>query len=383
MSSPITNEKVGIYTLKKAIGRGAFGSVYIANDPNDIEYIVKIINLQKVTKEDVNNEVKALGSISNINECSTRGFKNRSVLCLVDAFISGNFYVLVTNYLENVVTLRDYMNEFKKLYFLDTSNVAFIMTKLLNQLEILHRHNIIHGDIKPENIIVQFEESNIENPSQKKIRNIMFIDFGNSCNANMCQLGGTILYMAPELLPKVGSKDFFFKQEFKKTDVWSLGVVFYELLNHVFPFPYEGDRMDTRESGLLPADNELVFLRYLYKYYTDLTKSGVKIFSPYLVEDPRYNVFNEIVDGMLVIDPKKRKFAKHFAKMINMFNFSLLAQRTVRHRPDSPRSRPRTPPSRISTARRESQNGIDSAPLDLLYSRYFDSIPNINKAYTP
>ena len=339
------------YTLLKLIGRGAFGSVYLAKDNNGVEYILKFINLKKTTKEDISNEVKALESISSINECKEKGL-NRSVLCLVDSFIYKEFFVMVTNYLENVITLREYINTFKKLYYLDVHNIQFLMTKLFNQLDILHNHNIIHGDIKPENIIVQFNKCN-------DIKNVMFIDFGNACNDKKCLVGGTIHYMAPELLPILGSTVLKSQQDFKKTDVWSLGVVFYELLNHAYPFPFESDRIDTRESGLLNPDNEFVFIKQLNDYY----KQQKKIFSHFIPQDEVYNVFNEIVDAMLTIDPLKRKGIKHFAKRINIFNLGLLQKTSPRrHCFNSPL--------------------VKSAPLEDIFKKY-NSNPNLQNSLSP
>lgn len=365
MSTPIEEKNIGFpfniqkYTVQKQIGKGAFGSVYLANDSNGSNFILKFINLNKSTRDDINAEIAALNSISDINECKIKGSQNRSVLCLVETFTHDNLYVLVTNYLENVVTLRDYITTFKKRYFIDTDNISFIMTKLLNQLEILHDHNIIHGDIKPENIVVQFDDSD---KLLKNVKNIMFIDFGNSCNSEKCNIGGTITYMAPELLPLVGSKILLSKEDSKKTDVWSLGIVFYEILNHSYPFPYEGDRLYSQESNLINSENELLLIRNLNKYY----KQNKRIFSYYKPQDEIYDTFNEIVDSMLEIDPLKRRDISYFSKKINIMNLSLFMKNR---------------PSRLKYVSKNKFDDIQSAPLQGILKRYNFNV--FDEAQTP
>ena len=93
-------------------------------------------------------------------------------------------------------------------------------------IKYIHSKNIMHRDLKPENILL---DSNL---------NIKICDFGwsakyceNTIRATLC---GTYEYMAPEI--------FFKHKQTKKTDIWSLGILLYELFHSHAPF--QGLRLD-------------------------------------------------------------------------------------------------------------------------------------------
>jgi calcium-dependent protein kinase len=96
------------------------------------------------------------------------------------------------------------------------------MTDILNAIIYCHNHNIVHRDIKAENIL--FSEKDIS--SECKL-----IDFGISLkfsrDAKLQDKTGTILYVAPEVLK--GSYD-------EKCDIWACGVLLYLILCGYPPF---------------------------------------------------------------------------------------------------------------------------------------------------
>jgi len=320
LSSPIAD-----YSIIKTLGKGAFGTTFLAVSKDqqgvDKKYVVKVIDQLKLSNDDFIQELNALNEISNVNECKQKGVHDRSVLCLVESFVQDGSYVIVTNYLENVITLRSYLRNFKEYkYLVNIDHVIFIMTRLINQLLQLHNNNIVHGDIKPENIVLQLDNDN------KYVNNIMFIDYGLSCITEQCNIGGTLLYMAPELLPLIGNnKTTISKQLLKKTDIWSLGVVFYELLHNNLPYPFYDDlssfekvQLSTGEKhNYIFNDNILILkLNSMYKKYKSFK-------SMYPVRDEYYDILNEIVDKMLIVDPKNRVGTRQIATMINKLNFKL------------------------------------------------------------
>lgn len=93
------------------------------------------------------------------------------------------------------------------------------MKDLLSALMHIHSMNIIHRDIKPENIMFDKEEGGTAK----------FIDFGLACQMKKGEqtVAGTPYYLAPEVLTG------FYNQE---CDIWSLGVVIYQLLSGTMPF---------------------------------------------------------------------------------------------------------------------------------------------------
>jgi len=100
----------------------------------------------------------------------------------------------------------------------------YIFKEIVSSVNHLHNEGIIHRDIKPENIL-------LENRRGDKGA-VWLIDSGTSC---LCEsptrlLAGTPAFMAPEILTELHSK---------KTDIWSLGVLFFYMLTGVLPFGKE------------------------------------------------------------------------------------------------------------------------------------------------
>jgi serine/threonine protein kinase len=158
------------YEIIKFLGKGAYGTTYIV-EKNNIKYVMKKISLTKSKIADILLEVQALKKISKYNNCSNK--QNMSSLCLVDDFVDyqSNEYVIVTNYLDNAITLSSLLNRYKESNRkMNLEDIVFIMSRLISQLEKLHNYGIVHNDIKPDNIIIQYVDN--------KITNVLFIDFG-------------------------------------------------------------------------------------------------------------------------------------------------------------------------------------------------------------
>jgi serine/threonine protein kinase len=119
-------------------------------------------------------------------------------------------------------------------------NVQFIFSKLIKDLYSLHKKNIAHGDIKPENILIKADGN--------KVEEVMFIDYGGSCMTKLCKAGGTILYASPEVLTKLPGGPITL-DSYKKADVFSLGIVLFELLSNKLPSPRKASMPRSRSSS--------------------------------------------------------------------------------------------------------------------------------------
>ena len=148
-------------------------------------------------------------------------------------------------------------------------------------IEYIHSKNIMHRDLKPENILLDADN------------NVKLCDFGWSAeyyeDVNRETLCGTFEYMAPEV--------FFRNKQTKKTDVWALGVLLYELFHGYAPF--RGLRMDTVMYAIMR--NVVAFKKSVPPEVKDLI---VKI----LIFDPKKRPsIEDILDHQLIVNFVKTK----------------------------------------------------------------------------
>ncbi len=118
--------------------------------------------------------------------------------------------------------LRQVMKSYGHYRPVDQERAISIVKGVLKGLSVIHRYSMVHRDIKPENILMDGDTPKIA-------------DFGIGRMLRNNQLAstsiGTIYYLSPELLYNKGIAGASFN-----TDIWSLGVMFYEMLCGCFPF---------------------------------------------------------------------------------------------------------------------------------------------------
>ena len=161
-SSNISN-----YNIEKILGKGAFSTVYLATK-KDTQQKVAL----KEMSQDLFKDPEARQSIENeINICSK--LENTNIVKMLDIVDSDNKIYISYEHC-NGGDLRKYMNYFKGF---NETIIQRIMIQILNGLEELHKKKVIHHDIKPENILIQFFYDK-NNPSEieerlNKINNIL------------------------------------------------------------------------------------------------------------------------------------------------------------------------------------------------------------------
>ena len=224
------------------LGEGAFSKVQLyQHKKTKIKYAVKIMNLIELEKLSQNkkfvlNEVSIQGRISHPN-----------IIKLFNFYEIKKNYVLILEYASKG-TLFDLINAESGL----SESIAFYyFIQTLNAIYFLHLHSIIHRDLKPENLLIN--ENNI----------LKLCDFGWSVKLKSDKrttFCGTVEYMAPEIIKK---------QQYDETiDVWSLGVLLYELVHSYSPF-YSED-CDYKKIGNNIIQSEFEFKEGLSEDYKDL-----------------------------------------------------------------------------------------------------------------
>ena len=171
-------EKIRDYSIIKLLGEGSFGTIYLVSKENKM-YVIKELSLKMYNSTSIiTNEINILDKI----------YKKGCVdylLCYKGSFFEQNFAYIITEEFENSTTLEDFIFNNQKL---SRKILISIFKQLINAFAYLHKLNIVHNDIKLNNILINKEYK------------IQVIDFGISCIPKECTYSGTYQFMAPEVL---------------------------------------------------------------------------------------------------------------------------------------------------------------------------------------
>lgn len=208
-STESTDRKLGPYTLIDKIGRGAFGVVWLAEKRGAI--ITTRLALKLPHSEDVN-----LKAVRDEAAVWVHASGHPNVLPIIEADIYDGQVVIASEYAPDG-SLRDWLRRHGGKA--PSVEVAVEMTAgILAGLEHLHSRRIIHRDLKPDNILLQGQIPRLA-------------DFGIARvlkTTNYTTVSGTPSYMAPEA---------FDGKHSEQTDLWAVGVILYQLLTGLLPFP--------------------------------------------------------------------------------------------------------------------------------------------------
>ena len=226
------------FTKIKLIGKGAFGEVYLTSkEGSSIQYATKTIKKRiyaknKKAKNYLENELALLKEINHPN-----------IVKLIEIQETSDYYHIITEYCNGgdlSSSLEKYQKKNNKAF--SEEIVQHIMRQLLSAINYLHEKKIFHRDLKTENILIHYD--NEDDRLNNNIINgkIKLIDFGfarhfdKGKNVGISTLG-TPLYMDPGIIQKFNKvknyKDYTYDE---KVDIWSLGIICYELLIGKNPF---------------------------------------------------------------------------------------------------------------------------------------------------
>ena len=206
---------IGRYRIEGVLGRGAMGVIYRAHDPEiDRPVAVKLIRADLLDSQDradyvirFRREAQAAGRCTHPNIVTIYDFATHE----------GNPF-LAMEFIEgmNLNEVRSRGTVF------DTAQSVFLVQQLLDALEAMHRLGVVHRDIKPANILLM-------DGAKVKVTDFGISRFDTSDLTQDGSVIGTPSYMSPEQC-RGDAVD-------ARTDLFSSGVILYELLGGERPFP--------------------------------------------------------------------------------------------------------------------------------------------------
>ncbi len=225
---PILNSTIGNYQVTRKIGEGGMGSVYLAEHPLIGKKVaLKVLHAEFASNKDVVtrffNEAKAVNDIQHPN-----------IVDIIDYGVIPSprgdmvYFImehLAGNPLEDVIAEQSPLSPERALH---------ICAQVADALAASHNSNIVHRDLKPDNIILVKHRSTDDF--------VKLLDFGiakltgdqpGSSRTRTGIVMGTPAYMSPEQCEGKGNID-------RRTDVYALGVVLYQMITGRVPFEGEG-----------------------------------------------------------------------------------------------------------------------------------------------
>lgn len=265
------------YKIQKTIGGGGMANVYLANDiilGRDVA--IKVLRLEYVNDEEFiarfDREAQSATSLSHSN-----------IVNIYDVGEEETILYMVMEYVDGM-TLKEYIQRYGPI---DVQECLDIMKQLTSAIAHAHANGIVHRDIKPQNILV-------DTYGQVKVT-----DFGIAMALSATSLTqtnsvlGSVHYLSPEQA-RGGTAT-------KKSDIYSLGIVLYELLTGRLPF-----------SGQTPVSIALKHLQSdtpsVKRFNPEVPQSVENIVLKATAKDPfhRYETVYDMEDGLeTALDPDR------------------------------------------------------------------------------
>jgi serine/threonine-protein kinase len=215
----IEKPMLGRYEVEKELGKGAMGIVYLGKDPKISRVVaIKTMALAQEFEADELDEVKERF----FREAETAGrLSHPNIVTIFDAGEEHDLAYIAMEFLRG----HDLARYTKPDNLLDISTVASIVQRAAEGLAFAHAQHVVHRDVKPANIMYEPDSDSL------KITDFGIARITDSSKTKTGMVLGTPSYMSPEQLAG--------KKVDGRSDIFSLGVMLYQLLSGSLPFKAE------------------------------------------------------------------------------------------------------------------------------------------------
>ncbi|CAI2384149.1 unnamed protein product [Moneuplotes crassus] len=326
-----------VYKKVKKLGEGGFGHVYLLrNKLNGEEIAAKFVDHECLSR--ANTIEKALKEARHLTN-----LKHKNIINLQTVFIYKREIIMFTEYIAGG-ELKEYL--FKKSKPFAEFEAKKIMQVLVSAIDYIHQNNVVHRDLKLENILL----TESSNPYSLKL-----IDFGIS--GVLSRAGGeiihagTLAYSPPEIVSKT---DLSSNQ---KIDVWSLGVILYVLVTKRFPF--YGQNESEILISILKDDLE-------FPISVPLSIELKNLLTKMLDKDPKKRISMADVQCHSWMDNEKNKAMKFYNKNFQSRGYAPLhASQFKKHKKSSERASSKNSLNRLPGKKRQASGFSPcGSPLD-------------------
>jgi hypothetical protein len=252
------------YTLQEDIDEGRFGKVKLGVHKSTGEKVA----IKVIKKDDMNeSELEMLKSELDLMKL----FRHPNIVRLLDHFENDTYMYIVMEYLSGG-NIRNYLNKMN--LKITEKQAGKIIYAVAQGIKYMNSFGIIHRDLKPDNIMFTDSSQN---------SGIKIIDFGLTKtlapNEKVSEGMGTITYVAPEVISR--------KPYNKEVDVWSLGVILYQLLSGNGDLPFD-DPSDNEET----IGKKIVFLDHSYPkdMFVGVSREAIRLIDACLNKKPEKRI---------------------------------------------------------------------------------------------
>ena len=274
MSEPLPQENLGPYKLLECRAKGPIASLYTAEDrARGGKVLIRIVEPLASRNPQIRAALEELR-----NPQSHRRIHDPSILRILDVGVRDESYFVVYEYAD-AMPLNQFLRETRP-----PLKEALVLARMLAEaLRAIHGYGIVHGDIKPQNVLIGRDSR-----SQPLVK-IALADLAHTASESMISVLGEIVgtprYLSPEQIEG--------KRATPASDIFSLGVLFYELFTGAEPFPADN------ALGYLHA-NAQAKVRPLYEVDTSIPVDLSRVVERMLARDPhgRYRSAQAVLDDL-------------------------------------------------------------------------------------